>query len=402
MKKFFIFILSFFIVILSSSCEKSHFKFNEVEEQQLNKYDIVATWINYFEISSLVNASDTQDIFDNKINNIVVRLKEFKINTIFLQVRAFDDAFYKSKISSASIYCLNDDNTLKFDVLETFIRICKDKNIDVHAWINPYRIRNDNNAEKISLNSYAKEIIKKNINDERIIITDNMIYYNPSYIENHNYILNCVREIINNYDVKGIHIDDYFYPTTSENIDKEIYKEYQENGGKLSLSDYRRNCINIFVSSLYQLVSIQNNLIFSISPCGDIEKNFNELYADVEKWIENYGYADYIIPQLYYGFENEKLSYIEIFNIWMSFNNKKKIIIGLPLYKIGNVDIYAGAGENEWIEKENVILNQIKYSEKYDIDGFAFYSSSQLYEEYSNMKIELEIESIRQYINDNW
>ena len=402
MKKILILIMSLITIILSSSCEKSDIFVKEKEKVDSNKYDIIATWINYFEISNIVNSSDTQEIFETKVNNIVLKLMEFKINTIFLQVRAFDDAFYKSKICPVSVYCSDNENNLKFDVLETFIKICNDKRIDIHAWINPYRIRNDNDLSGISLNSYAKEIIKNNKNDEKIIITDNNIYYNPAYIENQNYILSCVREIIDNYNVKGIHIDDYFYSTTSTSIDENIYKKYLKSGGMLSLSDYRRNCIDILVSSLYQLVSIQNNLIFSISPCGDIKKNYYELYADVEKWIKNYGYADYVIPQLYYGFENENIRFNDLIDLWMSLNEENKLIIGIPLYKVGKIDLYAGSGQYEWIENENVILNQIKYSEKYDINGFAFYSSSHLYEDSANVKVESEINLILQHINVNW
>ncbi len=399
MKKIKIIVLLICLLTFFTSCENVYIK----KENTLNyKYEMIATWINYFEIAEIVKECKTQSQFDDSIINILSKLKEFKINTIFLQVRALDDALYKSDICMVSDFCKNESNELKFDVLETFIRLCNDENIDLHAWINPYRIRNDNNIDKIKINSYAYSILQKNTGDERIIVTDNSIYYNPAYPENQNYILDCIREIIKNYNVDGIHIDDYFYPSTLKKIDEKIYNQYVNDGGVLSISDYRQNCINTLVSSIYRIVS-DNNIIFSISPCGDIDKNLNELYADVEHWSKNIGYVDYIIPQLYYGYENDYMPYDDVFSDWIKLkNNSNKVIIGLPLYKIGKTDYYAGKGKYEWIENNDIILKQILHSEKFNIDGFAFYSSSYLYKTSTDENIISERNAILKHIKENW
>ncbi len=375
MKKLFYILMVIFILIdFLTSCTKEMKKENieDIEE----KKPIIATWINYNEIYELIKECDTQNDFDSLVNDKISILKNYNVNAIFLQVRAFDDCFYNSKIAPVSYYCSDENNKLKFDVLQVFIDVCRKNQIDIHAWINPYRIRNDNDLSKVT-SSYAQNLLS-NEDDERIIKTENYIYYNPSYIEIQNYILCFAKEIIENYDIDGIHIDDYFYPRKDESIDNKIYNDYKINGGVLSLDDYRRNCVNSLVVGLNYLCD-KNDLLFSISPNADIDKNYNELYADVKLWMSDDGYADMIIPQIYYGFENESMPFKKVIDKWMSLDRNIKIIIGLPVYKIDNVDIYAGNGKNEWIDNKDVISRQILDSIRCGADGIAFYSASYLY-----------------------
>lgn len=378
MKKFFILIIT--LVFLLSSCTFKEQK-DDIVEPDITEEKVIGTWINYNEINKMICSADTQLQFENLVKEKVNNLKEFKINTIFLQVRAFDDCFYRSELCPVSVYCKGKNNELKFDVLEAFINVCQNEYIEVHAWINPYRIRNDNDLNKIYEGSLASEFLSNENSKEKVIITDNKICYNPAYPEVQNYILNCIREIIDNYNIDGIHMDDYFYPTTFEEIDNKIYQEYLDNGGMFSKDNYRRNCINSLVSSIYSVCK-NNNLIFSVSPSADIDKNYNELYADVKLWATNAGFADYIIPQLYYGFNHETMPFEKLLNDWIKLkNSNNKIIIGLGVYKIDKVDEYAGLGKNEWIDNDDIISRQIALTEQYNADGYCFYSSSFLSEE---------------------
>ncbi len=398
-KKFF---LLLFLFIIFSSC--SHQPKNDVRNNNLTEVDkpIVATWVNYNEINDLIKQADTQSDFNILINKKITCLKEYNINTIFLQVRAFDDCFYKSKLCSVSKYC-SYNNKLRFDVLQTFINICKEQNIEIHAWINPYRISNNNNIEEVSENSYAGKIIKSNKNDERIVVTDNGIFYNPAYRDNQSYILNCVREIICNYDIDGVHIDDYFYLSSSDDIDSFIYNEYLNNGGRLSKAEYRRNNINMLVTSIYQIIkSYDNNILFSISPSADIQNNYNSYFADIELWANTDGYVDYIIPQLYFGFDNEKMPFNTILDEWLKIDkSKNRIIVGLAMYKVGKEDIYAGSGKQEWIENDDVLFKQIKNSIAKGVVGISFYSASYLYNEKNVENLINERVLIKEIVN-NW
>lgn len=374
MKKLFLLILA--VVLIFSSCN-----FNCSQEDKTKENSkFIGVWITYKEIEELCIKSNSAEELELNINNVLTEFKKYKVNNVFLHIRAFDDCFYKSVNYQVSEYCKNEKGDLKFDILDYFIKYAKDHNILIHAWLNPYRIRNDNNIEKISINSFAGQILTKNNKDERIIITDNATYYNPAYPDVQNYVLSGIREILNNYDIDGIHIDDYFYPATDKKIDEIIYKEYIATGGELNLADFRRNAVNSLVSSIYSLVkSYDNDILVSISPSADIEKNYNDSYADIKLWAENRGYADILIPQLYFGFEHSTMPFNNLLDEWLTLQNENtKIVIGLAVYKSNEKDVYAGKGENEWIENDDVILRQIETIESSLAFGWSYFSASHL------------------------
>ena len=176
-------------------------------------------------------------------------------------------------------------------------------------------------------------------------------------------------------------MDDYFYPLTSSEFDKTEYDTYKKNEGKLRFSDWRRENVNSLVSSIYSLVhSYSENIVFSISPSGDINKNYSSYFADVKLWLEEEGYADMIIPQLYFGFENETMPFEKVALKWMKLNrdDSVKLVFGLALYKEGQADELAGKGKNEWVENSDIIQRQIDYLVNCGYKEFAFFSAFDL------------------------
>ena len=117
--------------------------------------------------------------------------------------------------------------------------------------------------------------------------------------------------------------------------------------------------------------------IFSVSPCGDIDKNYNHLYADVYAWCRG-GYCDIILPQIYFGFNNETLPFADCLERWLSIadGEKVKIIPGLALYKCGKEDVFAGKGYGEWQLHSDIIKRQVIHLREKGCIGFALYSSS--------------------------
>lgn len=391
LKKIFLVICS--MLILFSSCS-----FDNEEDIVLSNKNkdtkIIATWITYNEIIDLIKSVENEDEVKDIVENKIITLKDYSINTIFLHVRAFDDCFYKSNVFPINSYCLSETGTFKFDVLQIFIDVCKSYEIEIHAWLNPYRIRNDSNINAINSEALASKFVNSHEN-EGVIVTENSIYYNPANIDVQEYILRGVREIVENYEVNGIHIDDYFYPTQSKNIDKITYNKYLESGGELSLADFRRQNINTLVSSIFTLVkNFDSNIIFSISPSGDITKNYDESYANVLLWLNEEGYADYIIPQLYFGYEHEFMSFQNVLNEWLNCGDSTKLIIGLALYKSGKIDEYAMSGENEWINNHDIISRQINDTIKNLCGGYAIFSASYMYNANDNIALYNECNNI--------
>ena len=396
MKKIFIIVTLFIFIFLFSSCSYQYNNNQENIAQKKQNKKIIATWITYQEIKEIVDASNNEKEFEELVYDNISMLKDYKVNTVFLHARAFDDCFYKSKIYPVSNYCADKKGSLRFDVLQEFIDICNQFDIKVHAWINPYRIRNDSNTDLISKESLAYGVLESG-EKEKLIITDECIYYNPAYLDVQKYILDGIREILDNYKVDGIHIDDYFYPTISENIDTEIFNEYKKEGGVLNLDKYRRLNVNSLISSIYSLVKSYNaEICFSVSPSGDINKNINRLYADIELWLNNEGYADYIIPQLYFGYANDNMPFEKVLNDWISMcNDDSKLIIGLGIYKSGVEDLYAKSGKGEWVKNSDIISRQISDSFNNDVDGISFYSLSSLTKSSNNIVLTEERKGIK-------
>ena len=135
------------------------------------------------------------------------------------------------------------------------------------------------------------------------------------------------------------------------------------------------------------------NICFTISPSSDIDKNYNSHYADVNKWLTQNGYADYIIPQIYYGYENEDMPFKDTLLKWTSINSSK-LIIGLGIYKCGKKDVYAKSGESEWINDSDIISKQIIDVINNNLNGFSIYSSSFLMRNTNNLVLESEKENI--------
>ena len=140
-------------------------------------------------------------------------------------------------------------------------------------------------------------------NDKNVCFTSDGIYLNPASSRVKNIILSAVREILTNYRVAGIQYDDYFYPTVAESFDEDSYKAYTSGTETpLELSHWRRQNVNSLILCTYNVVkAAKGDRIFGVSPAADLERCYNELYADVETWVSG-GYVDYILPQLYFGF----------------------------------------------------------------------------------------------------
>ena len=198
-------------------------------------------------------------------------------------------------------------------------------------------------------------------------------YLDPSYNEVRDLICSCAEEIINNYNVDGIHIDDYFYPTTYESFDDVEFNQSGEN----DLSEWRTNNCTAFVKALYDTVkNCGNDVVFGISPQGNINADYESQYADVRLWGSQRGYCDYIVPQIYFGFNNEICPFAETLAEWESItaDSGVSLIVGLAEYKLNKIDEWAGEyGESEWLENPDIIREQEELAINTGADGYARY-----------------------------
>lgn len=341
-------------------------------------------WVSYMELSMENESSKTQKAFEDKFTEIAQKCSENGFNTLIVQVRPFCDALYKSSYFPWShiLTCTQGENP-QYDALQIMCDICKENNLKIHAWINPYRVSSNETPKKLSDNNpYIK-------NSEIGIKTDNGVFLDPSNETAQQLICDGVKEIAENYDVDGIQFDDYFYPTEDESFDKKQYEAYIEKYGKensMSLDNWRMQNVNTLICKVYRTIkSVDSSVEFGISPQGNIGNN-DGLYADVKSWCTCKGFADYICPQIYFSLENPALTFEDCLDSWTSldFDENVKLYVGLGGYK-------AGKGE---YDEETWLLSDSILADEYDIlrnnksvRGFMLYSYNSLEDDTAKKEI---------------
>ena len=340
-----------------------------------------AIWISCYDYTSA--SGKTRAEYKAVTDKMFKNIKDMGLNTAFVHLRAFSDAFYKSDIYPYSAYIAGKEGaSLPFDPFEVLLESAQSFGISVHGWINPFRVSTKKDTSLLSASNPAKKILDAGNSDGRICILSNGIYYNPAHTENHKMIIDGVREIISKYNIDGIHIDDYFYPSTSAEVDKIQYNKYKSEGGNSSLSEWRISCVNAFVSALYSAVKAADpSLTVSISPAGSFEKNYNNYYADFRLWLSTPGYADMIIPQIYFGFEHETLDFNTLLTEWGSLRRHSgvQLVCGIAAYKCALKDSYAGSGSAEWQQSSDILARQLAGIRKNSsYSGFAVFSYQDL------------------------
>ena len=371
----------------SSASESSSSEEKPAENTYAPSGETKAVWISYLEYQSILQGKSKSQ-FTSNIKTMFNNLAKDGFNTVFVHVRSHSDAMYDSDIFPWSVYCTGTEGKDPgFDPLKIMVSEAHSAGLKIEAWINPYRVKGTSNTSKISERSPAYEWL----NTGKVIVLDNGIYYNPADEEVIELIVSGVEEIVRNYDVDGIHFDDYFYPTTAESFDKTYYNDYKAGGGTLKLSAWRRQNVNILIKEVYSAIkAINSSCRFGVSPAGNMEQNYNTLYCDVYTWVTSKGYVDYICPQIYFGFNNKSRPYLDVLSEFSSMitRNDVELIVGLAAYKAGAEDAYAGDnGKREWINNNDILARQIvaaRNEEKYS--GFALYRYDSLYNPVSGVK----------------
>lgn len=287
---------------------------------------------------------------------ILDKAQSMGIDAIILQVRPSADALYQSKIYPWSKYLTGKQGVApsdNFDPLKFWIDEAHKRNIALHAWLNPYRITRKNASDPaFDYNSLASNHPAKLHPEWVVEHTDGNLYYNPGLPEVRAHIVDTIMEIVNNYEVDGIHFDDYFYPSTTFN-DNSTYKKY---GSKFSsISDWRRNNVDVLISDVYAAIKAKKPQVqFGISPFGiwanakntktgsdtsGFESYFSQ-YADTKKWLQT-NMLDYLAPQLYWSIGYNVADYSKLVEWWSNAakGSNVNLYIGQAAYRVGDKDI---------------------------------------------------------------
>jgi uncharacterized lipoprotein YddW (UPF0748 family) len=336
------------------------------------KRHLRGTWI-----STVINL-DWPSSQTSKIQNEAQRIQKSKdelialldnavkmnLNSVFFQVSPQGDAFYKSNIVPWSSYLTGTfGKDPGFDPLAFAVEEAHKRNLEIHAWFNPYRVSmNTTSATKASLN-INKSVYKEHA--DWIRTSAGRYVVDPGIPEAREWVISRVMEVVNNYDLDGVHFDDYFYNESyfGELKDQDTYNKY--NKGQFSnIGDWRRNNTYLLVKELSKKIrSAKSWVKFGISPAGVWGNkkdghpdgsntnaglpNYDRSFADTKKWVEE-ELIDYIAPQIYFSFGNSSVSYGEAATWWSNVCKGKNVqlYIGQALYKVNDDSDQYFKGDN--------------------------------------------------------
>lgn len=252
-------------------------------------------------------------------------LKQLGINAVIFQVRPQADAFYQSNLEPWSRYLTDNGNPPQpyWDPLQFIIEEAHSRGLELHAWLNPYRVTSSAKQKLPQSHIYHKH-------PERFVKYDGKLYFDPALPQNREFIGQVIDDIISRYDIDGIHFDDYFYPYPVEGKEFPDNDSYQKYGNGIDRGDWRRKNVDLLIHDIHKRISTKKPWVrFGISPFGIYRnkstdpngsetnglQNYDALYADVLLWERN-GWIDYLLPQLYWELEHKAASYIALVNWW--------------------------------------------------------------------------------------
>ncbi len=359
----------------------------------------VATVANIdFPSKNSLTAAQLKTEIDAVMDNIV----QLGLNTVYFQVRPCGDALYPSNLYPSSAYVVKKQgDALPLDILEYAIQSAHERGISFHAWINPYRVTSGTaSTSGLAANNPAK------LHPEWVLTDGKQLYLNPGLPEVRQYIIDGVMEIVNKYNVDGIHFDDYFYPNDISKADSTAAAAWDDSaayaayGNGMSLADWRRANNDALVKGVYNAIKGKKaDVSFGISPAGVWAKKSNanpegtenignpmqtytQGFADTRKWVVN-GWLDYICPQIYWEISHTAAPFKPIVDWWNDLvsNTNIKLYVGVAAYKCGGtsaVSAYTSGTE---------IPAQLDYLEsKTSVHGVVFYNYSSLMANYAGIK----------------
>ena len=271
-----------------------------------------------------------------EILRILNRARDLNLNALIWQVRPMADAFYRSPYEPWSHYISGTSGgDPGYDPLEFVIAEAHARNLQIHAWFNPYR------AGVTAKTDYSATHISR-AQPDMVRRYGKWLWMDPGDKRVRDYAVRVAADVVKRYDVDGVHLDDYFYPYSEKDAsgkvmpfpDSQTYSKYLQGGGKLALADWRRDNVNTLVRELNAAVKREKPwVMFGISPFGIWRPgyprgiqgmdSYQELYADARLWWRE-GWVDYLSPQLYWKIAPPAQSYPALLNWWAEENRQHR------------------------------------------------------------------------------
>ena len=386
-------IVLFLIIFSSCSSQRQRIHFADIMHP---KREFRGAWLSTAWQTRYKNMTTAQ--LKTYFINTLDQLHADGINAIIFQARPYADAFYKSELEPWSAFLTGTQGVAPeggFDPLAFLIKECHKRNMELHAWLNPYRVsasENDIFAENHIYHKYP----------ERFVKYGEQIYFDPGFPENRAFICDIVKDIVMRYDVDAIHMDDYFYPYPIAGKpfpDDNSFNTYAQSQGfsQNQRADWRRNNVNLLIERVkYTLTTTKPWVRFGISPFGIYRnkkstpdgsgsdtnglQNYDDLYADVKLWVER-GWIDYNMPQIYWEIGHKLANYKTLINWWAENNYEGHLYIGQDVKR--TMDATIPSGDNQL--KEKMVLSRSFAN----VHGNCFWPAYELLDNYKGVANQL-------------
>ena len=337
---------------------------------------------------------------------ILDSLESIGINAIIFQVRPTADALYYSEYEPVSHWLTgkqgswNTSPSLEgrggerfFDPLQWTITEAHARNMEVHVWLNPYRV----NLAKTDTSEICADHVWRKHRDW-FWEYNKQWYFNPGLDVTREWICTIVQDIVQRYDIQAIHMDDYFYPYPAgrqQLPDTATFRLYPR--GFTDIHEWRRNNVNMAIREISETIrECKDSVEFGISPFGvwrnaSVDStgsktqagitNYDDLYADIRLWIKE-GWIDYVLPQLYWEIGKKVADYEVLAHWWANEvrGTKCKLYIGMAPYRLveSRKSKVESQKSNPWATG-NEIKRQMDLNRTIpEISGECFYSTRPL------------------------
>ena len=311
-------------------------------------------------------------------------LQSLGVNAIIFQVRPTADALYYSELEPVSLWLTGKTGSwgvqMPYDPLAFVLREAHARDMEVHVWINPYRL---------TLKDYPLPEATAHILKACAFQYNNQWYLDPGKEDTQAWICMVVSDIVSRYDIDAIHMDDYFYPYPVKGHSIPDRATYEANPrGFSNINDWRRDNVNTIIRELHTVIhSLKPEVQFGISPFGVYRNdstlgiragmtNYDDLYADIVLWMKE-GWIDYIVPQLYWEIGRKGVDYATLARWWADNSHGCRLYIGIAPYRLLNQPT-AKQKTSAWATG-NEIMRQLRFNDSIpEIQGECFYSTRPL------------------------
>ena len=277
-------------------------------------------------------------------------------NAVIFQVRPQADAFYASDIEPWTRFLTGEQGVAPdpfWDPLQFMVEQCHARGMELHAWLNPYRVTSNDTEQLAPEHLYFKrpEIFRR---------YGKQLYFDPGEPESVAHTVKVIADIVSRYDVDAIHFDDYFYPYPvkfEEFHDDASFDKYAAAQGfeYWQKGDWRRNNVETLIHAVNDTIkAVKPWVRFGISPFGIHRNlkdtpdgsgsqtnglsNYEELFADVPAWADK-GYIDYVVPQLYWRIGHPAADYDVLIHWWNDRTRKGQLYIGQSISTFREPDL---------------------------------------------------------------